>query len=67
MADIEDDDLDGEEMDERIVEIIEDNGLLLHAAIKLLVKKGILTPEELDQEIQTLYEDEDDAEGEEAE
>ena len=66
MDDIDRDD-DGEDYDdEHIEQMIIDNGILLHSLAALLVRKGILKQEEIDSEMDRLYEEMDnfDAQGE---
>ena len=59
MDDIERED-DGEEYDdEHIEQMIIDNGILLHSLAALLVRKGILKQEEIDSEMDRLYEEMD--------
>ena len=55
-----------EEYEGSIEQMMVENGLLLHAAVNLLVRKGLLTREELDGELDRLYEEIDggDEEGE---
>lgn len=43
--------------DEHIEQMIIDNGILLHSLAALLVKKGILKQEEIDAEMDRLYEE----------
>lgn len=58
MDEIERDDEDEEyEEDEHIEQMIIDNGILLHSLATLLVKKGILKQEEIDAEMDRLYEE----------
>ena len=60
MDDIDRDDDDGEEYDdEHIEQMIIDNGILLHSLAALLVRKGILKQEEIDSEMDRLYEEMD--------
>lgn len=44
-----------EEDDEQIEQMIIENGILLHSLAALLVRKGILTQEEIDTEMDRLY------------
>lgn len=46
---------DYEEDDEQIEQMIIENGILLHSLATLLVKKGVLTQEEIDSEMDRLY------------
>jgi hypothetical protein len=58
MDDIErPDDDDGEDYDEQIEQMIIENGILLHSLAALLVRKGILKQEELDTEMDRLYDE----------
>ncbi|MGZ5493237.1 MAG: hypothetical protein ACXW3E_07040 [Thermoanaerobaculia bacterium] len=56
MDDIERDDDDDYE-DEQIEQMIIDNGILLHSLAALLVRKGILKQEEIDAEMDRLYDE----------
>jgi hypothetical protein len=44
-----------EEDDEQIEQMIIENGILLHSLAALLVRKGVLTQEEIDSEMDRLY------------
>lgn len=44
-----------EEDDEQIEQMIIENGILLHSMATLLVRKGVLTQEEIDAEMDRLY------------
>ena len=56
MDDIErNDDGADEEYDEQIEQMIIENGILLHSLAALLVRKGILKQEEIDSEMDKLY------------
>ena len=48
-------DADYEEDDEQIEQMIIENGILLHSLAALLVRKGVLTQEEIDSEMDRLY------------
>lgn len=50
---------DGEDYDddEQIEQMIIDNGILLHSLASLLVRKGILKQEEIDAEMDRLYDE----------
>ena len=54
--DVERDDND-EEYDEQIEQMIIENGILLHSLAALLVRKGILNQEEIDAEMDRLYDE----------
>jgi len=58
MDDIErNDDGADEEYDEQIEQMIIGNGILLHSLAALLVRKGILKQEEIDAEMDKLYDE----------
>ena len=59
MDDIERNNNDGGdyEDDEQIEQMIIENGILLHSLATLLVRKGILKQEEIDQEMDRLYDE----------
>ena len=46
---------DFEDDDEQIEQMIIENGILLHSLAALLVRKGVLTQEEIDSEMDRLY------------
>ena len=48
-------DAEYDEDDEQIEQMIIENGILLHSLAALLVRKGILTQEEIDGEMDRLY------------
>jgi hypothetical protein len=48
-------DAEYEEDDEQIEQMIIENGILLHSLATLLVRKGVLTQEEIDSEMDRLY------------
>ena len=48
-----------EDDDEQIEQMIIDNGILLHSLATLLVRKGILTQEEIDSEMDRIYDEMD--------
>lgn len=58
MDDIErNDGSDYDEDDEQIEQMIIENGILLHSLATLLVRKGILKQEEIDAEMDRLYDE----------
>ena len=57
MDEIERDDADDDYEDEHIEQMIIDNGILLHSLATLLVRKGILKQEEIDAEMDRLYDE----------
>ena len=60
MDEIERDDNDnenGDDYDEQIEQMIIENGILLHSLAALLVRKGILKQEEIDGEMDRLYDE----------
>ncbi|MGH9459402.1 MAG: hypothetical protein ACRD2J_17340 [Thermoanaerobaculia bacterium] len=58
-------DVDDEEYEEQIERMIVENGLMLRGLANLLVRKGVLAQEELDDEIDRLYEEMEEYEEEE--
>jgi hypothetical protein len=65
MDEVDRDETEAEEYDEQIEQMIIDNGVLLHTLASLLVRKGILKQEEIDTEMDRLYEEMDNLEDEE--
>ena len=58
MSDVEqNNDAEFEDDDEQIEQMIIENGILLHSLSALLVKKGILKQEEIDAEMDRLYDE----------
>ena len=58
MDDIERDDEAGDdEYDDQLEQMIIENGILLHSVAALLVRKGILQQEELETEMDKLYDE----------
>ena len=68
---VEHDDVDSEDYEEQIEQMMIENGMLLHAIVNVLVRKGIISQEEIDKELDQLYEEmdeeDDDDEGDERE
>jgi len=62
MDEIERNDGDYEDEDEQIEQMIIENGILLHSLAALLVRKGILKQEEIDAEMDRLYDEMEDFE-----
>jgi hypothetical protein len=50
-------DIDDEEYEEQIERMIVENGMMLRALANVLVQKGVLKQEELDEEMDRLYEE----------
>lgn len=50
-------DLDDEEYEEQIERMIVENGMMLRGLANLLVRKGVVTQEEIDDEMDRLYEE----------
>ncbi len=51
------DDLQEEDVDEQIEQMIMENGMLVHTLATLLVRKGIIKQEEIDTEMDKLYDE----------
>ena len=47
----------GEEFEEQFEQMLIENGVLVHALAALLVRKGILKQEEIDSEMDRLYDE----------
>lgn len=56
-------DAEYDEDDEQIEQMIIENGILLHSLAALLVRKGVLTQEEIDSEMDRLYDQMENFEG----
>lgn len=54
--------IDDNDFEDQIEDLILENGILTQALINLLIKKGILTQEEIADEVQVLYGEADDGE-----
>ena len=50
-------DMQEEDVDEQIEQMIMENGMLVHTLATLLVRKGIIRQEEIDTEMDKLYEE----------
>lgn len=57
-------DLDDEEYEEQIERMIVENGMMLRGLANLLVRKGVVTQEEIDDEMDRLYEEMEEYENE---
>jgi hypothetical protein len=57
MDEIERNDGDFEDEDEQIEQMIIENGILLHSLATLLVRKGVLAQDEIDAEMDRLYDE----------
>jgi hypothetical protein len=53
------DDFDDDDLEEQIEEVIAQNGVLLHALIEVLIKKGIVQREEIETQIDEFTEGDD--------
>lgn len=51
------DDMQEEDVDEQIEQMIMENGMLVHTLATLLVRKGIIKQEEIDAEMDKLYDE----------
>lgn len=54
-----DEDVDPDDYEEQIEQMMIENGMLLHAVVNLLLKKGVIKQEEIDAEMDKLYEEVD--------
>jgi uncharacterized membrane-anchored protein YhcB (DUF1043 family) len=57
MDDMEHNGGNGDEFDEQFEQMLVENGVLVHALAALLVRKGILTQEEIDAEMDKLFDE----------
>jgi hypothetical protein len=46
---------DGEDFEDQLEQVVFDNSVLLHALTEVLIRKGILQQEELEEELNRLY------------
>lgn len=58
-------DVEDEEYEEQIERMIVENGMMLRGLANLLVRKGVVTQDELDEELDRLYEEMEEYEDEE--
>lgn len=58
-------DIDDEEYEEQIERMIVENGMMLRALANLLVQKGVMSQEAIDDEMDRLYEEMEEYEDEE--
>lgn len=56
---------DVDEYEDQIEQMILENGMLTHSILRLLVRKGIVTRDEIDEEMERLYVEAEDAGGSE--
>jgi hypothetical protein len=56
---VENDEMEGDDYEEQIEQMMIENGLLLHAVVNVLKQKGLLKQEEIDAEVDKLYEEMD--------
>ena len=59
------DDDDDDDYQEQIEQMVMENGMLVHSIAALLVQKGVLKQEEIDAEMQKLYDQIEEFEGDE--
>ncbi|HUP63661.1 MAG TPA: hypothetical protein VM557_00070 [Thermoanaerobaculia bacterium] len=57
-------DVDDEEYEEQIERMIVENGMMLRGLANLLVRKGLVSQEEVDEEMDRLYDEMEEYEGE---
>ena len=64
---VENDDMESDDYEEQIEQMMIENGMLLHAVVNVLLKKGLIKQEEIDGEMDKLYDEMEqfDADGEE--
>lgn len=54
---VEHEEMEEDEFEGQIEQMIVENGMLIQALMNLLLSKGIITEEEMDQELEKLYKD----------
>lgn len=54
---VDHDDVEGDDYEEQIEQMMIENGMLLHAVVNVLVKKGLIKQDEIDAEMDKLYEE----------
>lgn len=52
---IEIDEMDDDEYEDQLDQLIIENGMLMHSVLNVLVRKGLVTREEIDEEMDRLY------------
>lgn len=62
---VDHDDVEGDDYEEQIEQMMIENGMLLHAVVNVLVRKGIIAQDEIDAEIDKLYDEMDQYEDDE--
>ena len=69
MVDHDDDYEDGmdDDYEDQVEQMIVENGMLIHSLVNLLVRKGVIKQEEIDAEMEKLYQELDEYEGDERE
>lgn len=53
----EPDEIDDEEYEEQIEQMLIENGMMIHTVVNLLIRKGIIKQEEVETEMERLYEE----------
>lgn len=56
MSDSEEMEFESDELDESMEEMVVENGMLMHALINVLIRKNVVSGDEIDAEMTRLYE-----------
>lgn len=62
---VDHDDMESDDYEEQIEQMMIENGMLLHAVVNVLLKKKLITQEEIDAEMDKLYDEMEQFEGDE--
>jgi len=65
---VDQEEMEDEELESQLEQMIVENGMLIQAVMNILLRKGVITEDEVDKELETLYKelgDEGDEEGRE--
>ncbi len=57
---------DNDDFEDQLEQVVFDNSVLLHALTEVLTRKGIITQEELEEELNRLYKETEDADEEDS-
>ena len=60
---VDNDDMESDDYEEQIEQMMIENGMLLHAVVNVLLKKKLITQEEIDAEMDKLYDEMEQFEG----
>ena len=52
---VDQEEMDDEEFESQLEQMIVENGMLIQSVMNILLRKGIITEDEVDKELETLY------------